>query len=113
MKLCPVVIVGGGIGGLAVATYLSRAGRPVVVYEKASHLGGRAHTRSRGKFRFNLGPHALFRGGSGAVVLRELGISVTGGMPNGSGAIAFRGGRCLNLPTLPLAFLRISPAHRT
>lgn len=99
MSKLPVVVVGGGIGGLAVATYVARAGRPVVVYERAANLGGRAQSRSRGEFRFNLGPRALFRGGRGAAVLHELGVSVTGGTPRSSGALALRCGRCLTLPT--------------
>lgn len=34
-----VAIVGGGIGGLAAAAFLRRAGRPAVVYEQAAALG--------------------------------------------------------------------------
>ena len=36
------VVVGGGVGGLAAAAYLGRAGKSVVLFEKASALGGRA-----------------------------------------------------------------------
>jgi phytoene dehydrogenase-like protein len=54
-----VVVVGGGLGGLAAATYLARSGRTVTLFEKSRALGGRAMTQANGDFRFNLGPHAL------------------------------------------------------
>src|SRR5512138_3081363 len=47
-----VVVVGGGIAGLAAALYLSRGGLRVAVYEKSGHPGGRARTRAIGGFRF-------------------------------------------------------------
>jgi len=80
-----VVIVGGGIAGLAASIYLARAGRRVTVFERRPHLGGRAVTHLRRGFRFNLGPHAFYRGGPGWQVCRELGIPVRGGVPDGSG----------------------------
>jgi phytoene dehydrogenase-like protein len=78
-----VVVVGGGISGLAASIYLARAGRTVTIFEKRRFLGGRAITHLRHGFRFNLGPHAFYRGGSGWEVLRELGIPVRGGTPKG------------------------------
>lgn len=80
-----VVVVGGGIAGLATAIYLARGGRTVTVFEQRRHLGGRAVTHLRHGFRFNLGPHAFYRQGPGASVLRELGIPIRGGSPSGSG----------------------------
>jgi len=41
----PVAVVGGGIGGLACARALIRAGRSVRLFEKSRGLGGRASTR--------------------------------------------------------------------
>ena len=67
-----VSVVGGGIAGLAAAIYLARGGRTVTVFEKNRHLGGRAVTHLRHGFRFNLGPHAVYRFGPGSRVLREL-----------------------------------------
>ena len=78
-------MVGGGIAGLASAIYLARAGRTVTVFEKRRHLGGRAVTHLRHGFRFNLGPHAFYRAGLGAAVLRELGVPIRGGSPSGAG----------------------------
>ena len=69
-----VVIVGGGFAGLAASIFLARGGRTVTLFEKRRYLGGRAITHLRHGFRFNLGPHAFYRGGAGSAVLRELGI---------------------------------------
>jgi phytoene dehydrogenase-like protein len=86
------VVVGGGLAGLAVATYLARAGRSVTLFEKSRTLGGRAATQAKGDYRFNIGPHALYRGGDGAKILRELGIQFSGGTPSASGGYAVDNG---------------------
>jgi len=75
-----IVIVGGGIAGLAASIYLARAGRTVTVFEKRRFLGGRAITNLRHGYRFNLGAHAFYRTGAGAGVCRELGIPVRGSL---------------------------------
>jgi phytoene dehydrogenase-like protein len=74
-----VIVVGGGISGLAAAIYLARGGRTVTLFEKRRNLGGRAITHLRHGFRFNLGPHTVFRKGAGRTVYRELGIPIRGG----------------------------------
>jgi phytoene dehydrogenase-like protein len=76
-----VVIVGGGLAGLAASIYLARGGRTVTVFEKRQYLGGRAITQLRHGYRFNLGAHAFYRTGAGARVCRELGIPVPGVEP--------------------------------
>lgn len=80
-----MIVVGGGLAGLAAAVYLARAGRTVTIFERRRYLGGRAVTHLRHGYRFNLGPHAFYRGGHGWKVLRELGIPVRGGIPKGRG----------------------------
>ena len=99
-----VVVVGGGLAGLAAAAYLARAGRDVVLVEKAAAVGGRARTQSDDGFQFNLGPHALYRRGAGAAVLQELGVPVAGGRPTGEGGYAVRGG---TMHTLPVGFVSL------
>lgn len=86
-----VIIVGGGIAGLAAGIILARSGRTVTIFERRRYLGGRAVTHLRHGFRFNLGPHAFYRGGTGWEVLRQLGVPVRGGRPKPKG-IALRGG---------------------
>jgi phytoene dehydrogenase-like protein len=99
-----VVVVGGGLAGLAASAYLARAGRDVVLVEKAAAVGGRARTRCDHGFHFNLGPHALYRRGAGAAALQELGVPVAGGRPTGEGGYAVRGGA---LHTLPVGFVSL------
>jgi len=91
-------VIGGGLGGLAAAAYLARGGRSVVLYEKASALGGRAMTTTAGEFRFNLGPHALYAASHGIAVLRELGVAFHGAKPGASGGFALDAGRKHALP---------------
>ncbi|RZL13130.1 MAG: FAD-dependent oxidoreductase, partial [Hymenobacter sp.] len=40
----PIIIIGAGMAGLACATWLHRAGRPVLVLEAADGVGGRVRT---------------------------------------------------------------------
>jgi phytoene dehydrogenase-like protein len=102
-----VVIVGGGIAGLAASIYLARGGRTVTVFEKRRFVGGRAITNLRHGYRFNLGAHAFYRGGPGAAVYRELGIPVRG-MVAKPPAIALFGGKELKLPIGYLSLLTTS-----
>ncbi len=51
-----IVIIGGGIAGLASAALLSRAGHSVTVLEKRAELGGRAGVWEKDGFRFDTGP---------------------------------------------------------
>lgn len=92
------VVVGGGLAGLAASAFLARGGRSVILFEKSRALGGRAATHVKEGFHFNLGPHALFLGGAGARILRELGVESTGGFPPSRGSFAVRGGKKHALP---------------
>ncbi|HEX8390674.1 MAG TPA: phytoene desaturase family protein [Candidatus Saccharimonadales bacterium] len=51
-----VIIIGAGIGGLATANLLAKAGYEVHVLEKAQTPGGRAGQKVRSGFRFDTGP---------------------------------------------------------
>lgn len=99
-----MIIVGGGIAGLATSIYLARGGRRVTVFERRPHLGGRAVTHLRRGYRFNLGPHAFYRGGPGWKVCHELGIPVRGGVPDGRG-VAMLGGDRYRFPGNVLSML--------
>jgi phytoene dehydrogenase-like protein len=92
-----VIVVGGGIAGLAASIYLARGGHRVTVFERRPHLGGRAVTHLRRGYRFNLGPHAFYRGGPGWQVCHELGIPVRGGVPDGTG-VAMLGSERFRFP---------------
>jgi phytoene dehydrogenase-like protein len=100
-----VVVVGGGLAGLAAAAYLGRAGRRVQLLEAAGSLGGRARSTSRDGYTLNLGPHALYRAGAGARVLEDLGIRYTGAPPPAEGALAWDGRGLHLLPAGPRSLL--------
>lgn len=51
-----VVIIGAGVGGLALANMLAKAGLEVSVYEQAAGPGGKAGRRDIKGFRFDTGP---------------------------------------------------------
>ena len=94
-----VVVVGGGLAGLTAAAYAARAGARVTVLEGVSELGGRARVRSEGGYRFNMGPHALYKASAAAEILGELGIAVDGADPPLAGAGARCGGQLYALPS--------------
>jgi phytoene dehydrogenase-like protein len=77
-----VIVIGGGLAGLTVTTFLARAGKSVTLFEQSTkEIGGRARTSVFDGFYFNQGAHALYLSDAGAAVLRELGIAYTGGKP--------------------------------
>lgn len=62
-----VIVVGGGVGGMAAALLLARAGHRVRLLERLPRLGGKLAEHRRDGFTFSLGPSlltmpSLFRG---------------------------------------------------
>jgi phytoene desaturase len=51
-----IIVIGGGIAGLASAALLAKDGHEVTLLEGRSDVGGRAGTWERDGFRFDLGP---------------------------------------------------------
>jgi phytoene dehydrogenase-like protein len=82
MRDFDVVVVGGGLAGLCAASFAARAWARVALYESSPDLGGRARTRLMEGFCFNYGPHALYRGGSLDIALRDQGVAPRGKVPN-------------------------------
>ena len=75
------IVIGGGLAGLAAATYLARGGSRVTVLEKSNSLGGRASTDIVDGFAMNRGAHAFYTGGPASSVLKELGVTYSFGVP--------------------------------
>ncbi len=95
-----ILVVGGGLAGLAAAVHAAHAGAQVTLLERTGEVGGRARTREdRHGFRFNFGPHALYA--STRAKLADLGVEVTGRAP--SEYLAVDGGRVHLLPFGPPA----------
>jgi phytoene dehydrogenase-like protein len=93
-----VIVIGGGIAGLATAALLARQGKRVRLFEQAPALGGRARTKEQQGFYLNIGAHALYLAGHGRKVLRELGIEPKGKPAATANAYAVRKGVKYTLP---------------
>jgi len=77
-----VVVVGGGVSGLACAQALRAAGRPVVVLERARGVGGRCATRRLGEQPLDHGVAFLHgRDPSFLAALREVAATRIDGWP--------------------------------
>jgi phytoene dehydrogenase-like protein len=87
-----VIVIGGGVAGLSAAAFAARQGKRTLLLEQSHALGGRARTKQQDGFHFNIGPHALYRGGRGIEILRELGVEIHGRVPSVSGAFAIKHG---------------------
>ena len=56
-KMYDYIIIGSGLGGLSVATLLSKSGKSVLVLEKHYAIGGLATNFTRGNFEFDVSLH--------------------------------------------------------
>ncbi|WP_430779842.1 phytoene desaturase family protein [Actinoplanes sp. G11-F43] len=54
-----IVVIGAGVGGMAAALRLARAGHRVTVYERSAEVGGKLAVYERDGFRFDTGPSLL------------------------------------------------------
>ncbi|MCU1352631.1 MAG: Dehydrogenase [Acidimicrobiales bacterium] len=100
-----VVVVGGGLAGLAAAATAAQSGARVVLLD-GHPLGGRARSDDRNGFTFNRGPHALYLGGPAEAVLQGLGVAMDGAAPPLRGGLCRHEGRIHALPSGPGSLLR-------
>jgi phytoene dehydrogenase-like protein len=75
------VVIGGGLAGLTAANALAEKGNRVTVMEQSRHLGGRAQTQQQLGYSLNLGPHALYCGGTAFQTFRSWQIPFSGNFP--------------------------------
>jgi phytoene dehydrogenase-like protein len=92
-----VLVIGGGLSGLAAAAFLAKAGRSIRLVERAATVGGRAATARVAGYALNRGPHALYRRGEALEVLRALGVPVSAAAVPSRGH-AWAGGGLHRLP---------------
>ena len=72
--MAEVIVISAGLGGLACATKLARAGRSVLLLEKNSHPGGTSHIFRRGPYSFPMGPLSFSHPARVKAILEELGV---------------------------------------
>ncbi len=68
------IIVGAGIGGLALSYRLARAGRQVLLVERNDRIGGVVHTEKRGEFLLEKGPNSFSNGAEMMALIEEAGL---------------------------------------
>jgi oxygen-dependent protoporphyrinogen oxidase len=102
-----VLVIGGGISGLATAFGLQQRGRDVLLLEAAARAGGVIGTRRRDGVLFELGPNSTLDTTPRInELLDELGIRSERLEASEAAAIRYvvRGGKPVALPTSPGAF---------
>ena len=100
-----VVVIGAGLAGLAAAITAQGNGRRTLLLD-AHQPGGRAQSVDHDGYVFNLGAHALYRGGAAMETLTALGIHPEGAIPDSTSGQGERGDLIDILPGGPSSLLR-------
>jgi oxygen-dependent protoporphyrinogen oxidase len=96
-----VIVIGGGISGLAAAYYLQRSGFDVTLIEKESRVGGLLETRVVDGCRIEAGPDSFLAAKPAALdLIRDLGLEseVIASNDHQRRTYILRGGRLLPMP---------------
>ena len=70
-KTYDCIVIGSGIGGMALASMLSKAGKKVLVLEKHYTPGGFTHTFTRDDREWDVGVHYVGEVGSDKTLLKK------------------------------------------
>ena len=70
-----ILIIGGGISGLACAWRLRQLGLPVLLLERGSRFGGVIDTVEQDGFRFDIGPQSFTNTPALSELIDELGLT--------------------------------------
>ncbi len=104
-----VVVVGGGISGLAAAFRLRRGGLRVALLEAAARAGGVIETFSRDGWRFEMGPNTVLENDeSVSRLIRDAGLDGEKlvAAPRAKRRYLYKGGALVPLPGGPPGLLR-------
>ena len=103
----PIVVIGGGIAGLAAAHRLTSEGVPAVLVERDPRLGGKILTEHHDGFIVEGGPDAFLASKPhGRALCEELGLELVGSNQSIRRAFVMRKGR---LHPLPDGFTGVAP----
>jgi oxygen-dependent protoporphyrinogen oxidase len=105
-----VIILGGGISGLALAWFLKQRGVDLLLLEKSERTGGWIQTLHKEDFLFELGPHSCRPHGTGNTTLQlieALGLQteVITAAPEAKQRYLFLNKQLVKLPSSPLSLL--------
>jgi protoporphyrinogen/coproporphyrinogen III oxidase len=101
MKRSPIVIIGGGVSGLASAYFLAQHGIRPTLIEQAARLGGLVHTETVQGCRIENGPDSFLLNKTAAVeLIREIGLEdqLIGRNEDRHATFVWRDGRLQALP---------------
>ncbi|MEM7232793.1 MAG: protoporphyrinogen oxidase [Planctomycetota bacterium] len=104
-----VLVIGGGISGLASAHFLAKSGVDVSLVEAADRVGGTIGTDVCEGFRFERGPNGFLDNQPSTLALcRSIGLEseLVEASPSAKDRFVFVDGRLQALPNHPLKFLR-------
>ncbi|SJM17475.1 protoporphyrinogen oxidase [Porphyromonas gingivalis] len=93
------VIIGAGLTGLTTAAFLRAAGRPVLVLERAAHIGGQIRTYRENGFVFETGPNTgTISSPEVAELFELLGLEPEIATPAASNRLIWKGNKLYPLP---------------
>jgi protoporphyrinogen/coproporphyrinogen III oxidase len=105
--ICPYLVIGGGVSGLAITYHLSRLGKAVTLLEASSRVGGAVGSLSEAGWLRELGPNSLIQTPEMAALLSQLdlGEEIIEANPIAKKRFVSKNGHPVALPGNPLEFL--------